>query len=90
MIIKACIDCSRAIECLHSHGFIHRDLKAENFFVGKKNVIKLGDFGEATKIRTKKQLADRRMTVLGTVAFMVNFLFVSLLIIIFLFPYPSH
>ena len=70
MCLKACFDCSRAVAHLHSNGFIHRDIKAENFFVGKKNVIKLGDFGEATRVRKKKSTVNKRMTVLGTVAFM--------------------
>jgi len=70
MCLKACLDCSRAIAFLHLNGFIHRDVKAENFFVAKKNIIKLGDFGEATRVRNRSSTASRRMTVLGTVAFM--------------------
>jgi tRNA A-37 threonylcarbamoyl transferase component Bud32 len=68
--LHACLDACRAIESLHHAGLIHRDLKAENFFVGRKNVVKLGDFGESTHVRTVEATAQRRMTILGTVAFM--------------------
>lgn len=53
---------------------MHRDLKAENFFVGRKNVVKLGDFGESTHVPRHTTPApggaQKRMTILGTVAFM--------------------
>eukprot|EP00600_Ochromonadales_sp_CCMP1393_P011318 CAMPEP_0175001850 /NCGR_PEP_ID=MMETSP0005-20121125/3364_1 /TAXON_ID=420556 /ORGANISM="Ochromonas sp., Strain CCMP1393" /LENGTH=422 /DNA_ID=CAMNT_0016256785 /DNA_START=557 /DNA_END=1825 /DNA_ORIENTATION=- len=68
--IRACIDSCRAIKVLHEHKFIHRDLKAENFFVGAGQVVKLGDFGESTKFRSRESTKTKRMTILGTVAFM--------------------
>jgi serine/threonine protein kinase len=68
--LQACLDASRAIECLHSYKLIHRDIKAENFFVGKKLVVKLGDFGETTRFRTAESTQENRMTIVGTVAFM--------------------
>lgn len=68
--LNACVDACRAIEAFHEQGLIHRDLKAENFFVGRKQVVKLGDFGESTQARTFESTASRRMTILGTVAFM--------------------
>ena len=66
----ACLDACRAIEAFHSEGLIHRDLKAENFFVGRKQIVKLGDFGESTHRRTEESTKTKRMTILGTVAFM--------------------
>jgi len=68
--LNACVDACRAMEAFHHQGLIHRDLKAENFFVGRKQVVKLGDFGESTHVRTVESTASRRMTILGTVAFM--------------------
>lgn len=68
--LNACVDTCRAIEAFHQQGLIHRDLKAENFFVGRKQQVKLGDFGESTQARTYESTATRRMTILGTVAFM--------------------
>jgi serine/threonine protein kinase len=68
--IGACIDACKAIDFIHHQGLIHRDLKAENFFVGRKQVVKLGDFGESTQMRSSTTTAEKRMTILGTVAFM--------------------
>ncbi|CAL2049599.1 hypothetical protein CAEBREN_30726 [Caenorhabditis brenneri] len=34
-----------AVSYLHSHGIVHRDLKAENILLGKNSSIKLIDFG---------------------------------------------
>jgi polo-like kinase 1 len=38
------------LEYLHSQKIIHRDLKLGNLFLGENMVIKIGDFGLATKI----------------------------------------
>ena len=44
------------IESLHFKNFIHRDIKPDNFLIGKKdpNIIYLIDFGLAKKFRSKK------------------------------------
>lgn len=65
----AMCDAVRAVSYLHSKGYIHRDIKTSNFFVDDLWRIKLGDFGECTKIRTQAS-NGARMTVLGTVAYM--------------------
>lgn len=36
-----------AIEYIHKHNIVHRDLKCENILLSKKNAIKLADFGFA-------------------------------------------
>jgi serine/threonine protein kinase len=37
-----------ALEHVHSMGVIHRDVKSENVFVMRNDVLKLGDFGLAS------------------------------------------
>jgi len=68
--IKACLEATRAIKYLHKLDFIHRDIKASNFFVTNDNIVKLGDFGESTKKRSIEETVSKRMTLLGTVPFM--------------------
>jgi len=70
--LRAIHDAARAVAYLHSKGFMHRDIKAENLFVTYKWNVKLGDFGESTVIREKAVVDENggRMTVLGTVAYM--------------------
>ena len=49
---------------VHRNGFLHRDLKAQNVFLAKDNVLKLGDFGIATLQDSTS--ADLRASAVGT------------------------
>eukprot|EP01035_Chromulina_nebulosa_P017726 gene17726-23318_t len=68
--LRGCLHAAEAVAYLHSKGFIHRDIKAENFFVTRRMIVKLGDFGEVTRQKRRESVANRRMTVLGTVSHM--------------------
>lgn len=68
--LQACWDASCAVAFIHSRGILHRDIKAENFFVGEDGTVKLGDFGESSFIRTEESTVEQRMTIVGTVAYM--------------------
>lgn len=48
---------------MHSKDIIHRDLKLGNLFCGQKMVLKVGDFGLATKVSFK---GEKKRTICGT------------------------
>lgn len=52
-----------ALEYLHSHKIIHRDLKLGNLFLGDNMAIKVGDFGLATRLEFA---GEKRKTICGT------------------------
>jgi polo-like kinase 1 len=52
-----------ALNYLHSHKVIHRDLKLGNFFLSDKMEIKIGDFGLATKLEFE---GEKKRTICGT------------------------
>ncbi|KAJ1638759.1 kinase-like domain-containing protein [Pavlovales sp. CCMP2436] len=54
-----------AIEHVHSHDFVYRDLKPENVLVGSDGHLVLADFGLAKKIKSRKT-GKRLMTLIGT------------------------
>lgn len=52
-----------AVQYIHSRKILHRDLKTQNVFLTKNEVIKLGDFGIA---RSLENTIDKAMTMVGT------------------------
>ncbi|MDF1758441.1 MAG: protein kinase [Legionellaceae bacterium] len=50
-IIKGIIS---GLEFLHSKGFIHRDIKPDNIMLNEKMDVKIGDFGLAAKVGSKR------------------------------------
>eukprot|EP01059_Diplonema_ambulator_P025308 TRINITY_DN42354_c0_g1_i1.p1 TRINITY_DN42354_c0_g1~~TRINITY_DN42354_c0_g1_i1.p1 ORF type:complete len:426 (+),score=87.31 TRINITY_DN42354_c0_g1_i1:51-1328(+) len=52
-----------AVKHLHNRRILHRDLKSQNVFLTKNNIVKLGDFGLATALRHTWQQAH---TLCGT------------------------
>ena len=53
----------KALQYLHSHRIIHRDLKLGNLFLNDKMELKVGDFGLATKLDFE---GERKKTICGT------------------------
>lgn len=57
-----------ALDHIHAHGFVHRDVKSSNIFINRQGVPVLMDFGVAHSA-TEEQLTARGM-ILGTPEFM--------------------
>ncbi|XP_072182089.1 serine/threonine-protein kinase Nek4-like [Diadema setosum] len=57
------IQLAMAVQFIHSKKILHRDLKTQNVFLTKKDVIKLGDFGIS---RTLEHTVDQAKTCVGT------------------------
>ena len=52
------IDMVCALKHVHDLGFIHLDVKPENFFVKQNGTVKLGDFGMAQHLNKLEGLCD--------------------------------
>jgi serine/threonine protein kinase len=56
------------ISYLHTKNIIHRDIKSQNIFFTKDNILRIGDFGLAKKIKKNKR--NSYMTIAGTDSYM--------------------
>lgn len=55
------------VMAMHSKNILHRDIKTQNIFISKNNILKIGDFGISRQMET---LSPMEMTACGTPYFM--------------------
>mmetsp|Transcript_27825 Transcript_27825/g.46289 ORF Transcript_27825/g.46289 Transcript_27825/m.46289 type:complete len:339 (-) Transcript_27825:254-1270(-) len=66
-VIRWLMQIADALEHVHSHRYLHRDLKSANVFLTKSADVKLGDFGISRALTTNTNMAK---TLVGTPYFM--------------------
>ncbi len=66
--ITYAVQIAEALQEAHTHGIVHRDVKAENIMVNTKNQVKVMDFGLA-KLKGSLKLTKTSSTI-GTLAYM--------------------
>lgn len=74
-VIRWFIQITMALQYLHGHNILHRDLKTQNIFLTRSGLIKLGDFGIA---RILGSSIDMATTMIGTPYYMSPELFAGL------------
>lgn len=50
VILSVFRQCAQGLQCIHSHSFIHRDIKPQNIYLNSKGEVKIGDFGVAERV----------------------------------------
>ncbi|XP_054616972.1 hormonally up-regulated neu tumor-associated kinase [Dunckerocampus dactyliophorus] len=58
-----------AVEHLHKHGIVHRDLKIENFLLDEHNNIKIVDFGLSNTLKAESLSSELLTTQCGSPAY---------------------
>jgi serine/threonine-protein kinase len=68
---KILIECAAALDYMHEQGWVHRDIKPDNFLVDDENHIRLIDFNLSLKIKKGLgKLLSNKMPVAGTYSYM--------------------
>ena len=62
-ILDYLIQITLALNHMHTKHILHRDIKSQNIFLTKNNMVKLGDFGISKSL---DQTLQKAMTVIGT------------------------
>ncbi|EFO22624.2 STE/STE11/MEKK4 protein kinase [Loa loa] len=60
----------KGVEYIHMKMIIHRDIKPANIFLGKRNVLKLGDFGSSVRLKDGTTACGEVAEWVGTPAYM--------------------
>eukprot|EP00743_Colponemidia_sp_Colp-15_P008700 GILK01009475.1.p1 GENE.GILK01009475.1~~GILK01009475.1.p1 ORF type:complete len:649 (-),score=124.07 GILK01009475.1:252-2123(-) len=66
-ILNLFVQIASALQYVHKNHILHRDLKTQNIFLMKNNVVKVGDFGISRVLESTNQAA---MSVVGTPYYM--------------------
>jgi serine/threonine protein kinase len=68
---KLLIECAQALEHMHQQGWVHRDVKPDNFLVDEENHIRLIDFTLTMRIKSGlSKLFGNKAPVAGTHSYM--------------------
>jgi serine/threonine protein kinase len=68
---KILLECAAALDYMHEQGWVHRDIKPDNFLVDDENHIRLIDFNLTLKIKKGlSKLISNKMPVQGTYSYM--------------------
>lgn len=55
-ILRYIAQITLALMAMHSKNILHRDIKTQNIFITKNDILKLGDFGISKQVDTKSAL----------------------------------
>ena len=62
VIVSILKQCAMGIQQIHSHSFIHRDIKPPNIYLNTKGEVKIGDFGIAERVLPSQYLRGQAGT----------------------------